>query len=229
MRVPSALAVLCFGLTSLFVQAQDCANGQCFKLPGQPLRRTANFVADTVQTVREVQPLRSVLRVQTFGGDQCGYSVGSTVSGGCTGSLVVRSYSSTGGGSSGGFGRDTDGALITSVGVAVPLAPRSEVDSLGFKQRKSSRQAIVDACQEAHVQGTITASQLQAIKLATRSPRMLQRMEDLIVERAQSSGAYAFTLDSHGDVVMSAINWEAIGDFIIKIAPIIFKLIELFL
>jgi hypothetical protein len=119
--------------------------------------------------------------------------------------------------------------LITSVGVAVPLAPRSEVDSLGFKQRKSSRQAIVDACQEAHVQGTITASQLQAIKLATRSPRMLQRMEDLIVERAQSSGAYAFTLDSHGDVVMSAINWEAIGDFIIKIAPIIFKLIELFL
>lgn len=228
MRVPSVLAVLCFGLTSLFVQAQDCANGQCFKLPGQPLRRTANFVQDTVQTVRDVQPLRSMLRVQTFGGDQCGYSVGSTVSGGSTGSLVVRSYSLTGGGSSGGFGRDVDGALITSVGVGVAVAP-SSVDTMGFRARKSSRQAIVDACQEAHVQGTITASQLQAIKLATRSPRMLQRMEDLIVERAQSSGAYAFTLDANGDVVMSAINWEAIGDFIIKIAPIIFKLIELFL
>lgn len=234
MRFPAIVAVLFACLVSS-VQAQDCPNGVCEKQVG-PIRKA-------FQAVRENQPLRSAFRVSA---SEVGYSVGSTStfystsSGGSTGSMggssgsmvVVRSYGSSGGGSGYGFGYDTDGALITSVGVPVAASavdPSSDVSSLGLFRKKTSRQAILDACQEAHVQGTLTASQLQAIKLATRSPRMLQRMEDLIVERAQTSGAYAFTLDSKGDVVMSAINWEAIGDFILKIAPIIFKLIELFL
>lgn len=221
MRFPAIVAVLFACLVSS-VQAQDCPNGVCEKQVG-PIRRA-------FQSVRENQPVRSAFRVSA---SDVGYSVGSMASGGSSGSLVVvRSYGSSGGGSSGsyGFGYDTDGALITSVGVPVASsAPSSDVSSLGLFRKKTSRQAILDACQAAHAEGTLTVSQLQAIKLATRSPRMLQRMEDLIVERAQSSGAYAFKLDAKGDVVMSAIDWEAIGDFILKIAPFIFKLIELFL
>jgi hypothetical protein len=226
MRFPAIIAVLAC-LVSSHVQSQDCANGQCEKSVG-PIRRA-------FQSVRENQPIRSAFRVSA---SDVGYSVGSMASGGSSGSMVVvRSYGSSGGGSSGsvssgyGFGYDVDGALITSVGVpvAAATAPSSDVSTLGLFRKKTSRQAILDACQAAHAEGTLTVSQLQAIKLATRSPRMLQRMEDLIVERAQSCGAYAFTLDSKGDVVMSAINWEAIGDFILKIAPFIFKLIELFL
>lgn len=94
--------------------------------------------------------------------------------------------------------------------------------------RKHSRQVIIEAAEQAKAEGLIDASQCQAIKLAARSPRMLARMEDLILEKAQSSGAYSFALDRNGDVIASAINWEAIGDFILKIAPIIFKLIEMF-
>ncbi len=213
----------------------QCENGTC---PATPVRSVVKAVGEgvvnTVQKVREVKPLRSLV-VQTLGGDRCGYSVGSSsgvyqVGYGSTG---VRSYGSSGGS---GLGFDTDGAVIVSYGPiqsssvsALAVAPMPEVDSLGIRQRKASRQVIVDACQQAHVDGTISLAQLQAIKLATRSPRMLERIEDLIIERAMSSGAYAFKLDQMGNVIKGQIDWEAIGDFILKIAPIIFKLIELFL
>jgi len=127
--------------------------------------------------------------------------------------------------SAGGVGSlDYDGAVITSVGVV----STNTVSAAGFKQRKKSRQVIVEAAEQAHAQCLIDSAELQAIKLASRSPRMLARMEDLILEKAASSGAYSFAMDENGDFIKSAIDWEAIGDFILKIAPLIFKLIEMF-
>jgi len=129
---------------------------------------------------------------------------------------------------------DYDGALITSVGVvgaqSVAVAPAAEVSALGLgiKKRKESRQAILEAAQQAYNQRGIEERELQAIKIAVKSPRMLARMEDLILEKAQSSGAYSFPLDANGDVIKAKVDWEAIGDFILKIAPLIFKLIEMF-
>jgi hypothetical protein len=94
--------------------------------------------------------------------------------------------------------------------------------------RKKSRQVIAEAVDKAVADGSMESSQADAIKRAIRSPRMLSRVEDLIAQQAKASGAYVLPLDSNGDVVISAINWEQIGDFILKIAPIIFKLIEMF-
>ena len=117
--------------------------------------------------------------------------------------------------------RDTDGALITSIG--------DSVSSSGIVQRKRSRQVITESVDKAVVDGLMDASQADAIKKAIRSPRMLSRVEDLIAQQAKASGAYALPLDRNGEVVISAINWEGIADFIVRIAPIIFKLIEMFL
>lgn len=125
--------------------------------------------------------------------------------------------------------RDVDGAVITSIGVVSSSVQSSaEVSSLGLRKRKESRQAVLEAAQQAYNQRLIEERELQAIRIAVKSPRMLSRIEDLILEKAQSSGAYTFALDAHGEPIKALVDWEAIGDFILKIAPIIFKLIEMF-
>jgi hypothetical protein len=211
MRLPILLALIV--AFPSFGGAQVCENGQCFRTP---LRSTAKAIV-------QVQPVRSAVRgvYQSVSGVRSANTVQSY---GSSGSAV--NYGSSG---SAAYGYDRDGALITSVGVPYASSVSSgEASSLGFRQRRASREVIVEAATQAHADGTITETELKAIRLASRSPRMLARMEDLILEKAQSSGAYSFALDSNGDVIKAAINWEAIGDFILKIAPIIFKFIEMF-
>lgn len=243
-RIPLAMLTACICLVGSQLFAQ-CENGQC-QVPRTPV---LNFV----QQVQETQPVRSVARgvVQTvarpvvamraglFGArtvyrsssvvtSSCATSRSSMLTVGCgcgcgncscsPGSLAVGAY-------------DYDGALITSVGVvgqSVSVAPSVEVSALGIKKRKESRQAVLEAAQQAYNQRLIEERELQAIKIAVKSPRMLSRIEDLILEKAQSSGAYTFALDANGDPIKAKVDWEAIGDFILKIAPLIFKLIEMF-
>lgn len=220
MRFPAILAVVVACLFGGLSQAQDCSTGQCFKTPvrnvaakviaAQPVRSAvkvaARPVVNTVQFFQSVQPVRSSVRalfgVQQVSQSSCSFQVG---------------------------GYDTDGALITSIGQSTTSsAPVSEVSSLGFRNRKASREAILEAANKAHDACTINSDELRAIRLACMSPRMLSKIEDLVIEKAQTSGAYTFALKANGEVDKAAIDWEAIGDFILKIAPLIFKLIELF-
>lgn len=221
------------------VGVSDCLNGQCPAPAQQAPEVESRF--PVASAVIQAQPVRSVAKAvaQAQPVRTVAKAVFSTVTGrrtrsyGCTGST---SYGSTGSmawdfSTHGvGYGFDVDGALITSVGPAYVVAPNtdSEVSSLGIRKRRASREVILEAAQKAHDACTIDSDQLRAIKLAARSPRMLARMEDLILEKAQSSGAYSFTLDANGDPVKALVDWEAIGDFILKIAPLIFKLIEMF-
>lgn len=224
MRLPMlVLMVLASFSSSCFSQ---CENGQCFKTP---LRRAAKAIVQ-VQPVRSavrgvyqsVSSVRSANAVQSYGSTgsavQSYGSTGSAVSYGSTGSMVYNQCNCY----------DSDGAVITSFGVPYASSVSGEVSSLGIRHRKASRDVIVEAATKARAEGSIGDSELRAIKLASRSPRMLAMMEDLILEKAQASGAYSFALDANGDVIKAGINWEAIGDFILKIAPIIFKLIEMF-
>jgi hypothetical protein len=178
------LVVVLLGLMfadGLFAQ---CENGQCRPTP----------IRNSVATVVQAQPVRSVVRAMVQPKHVQGFAVGSL---------------------------DADGALITSIG--------DSVSSSGIAQRKRSRQVITESVDKAVVDGLMDAGQADAIKKAIRSPRMLSRVEDLIAQQAKASGAYALPLDRNGEIVISAINWEGIADFIVRIAPIIFKLIEMFL
>lgn len=209
-----AIGFLCQGSV-----AQDCSTGQGFRTPvrntvaavvqAQPVRKAVKVavtpVANTVQFFQNRQPFRSGLRA-LFTTNQPQY----------VDSFCVGGY-------------DSDGCLITSIGPVVGSAgSAAEVSSLGIRKRKASREAILEAANKAHDACTINSDELRAIKLACMSPRMLSKIEDLIIEKAQNSGAYTFALKANGEVDKAAIDWEAIGDFILKIAPLIFKLIELF-
>jgi len=234
MRFPAVLAVAIACLFSSQLIAQNCANGQCeFRTPvrnlaakvveAQPVRSTvkaaANAVGNTVEFFATNKPVRRGLAA-TFGVQR----VSGQSACGCGCAMVGCDCQQSTGFRVGGY--DSDGALITSIGE--PSSPSAEVSALGVRNRRASREVILEAAQRAHDACTIDSDQLRAIKLAVKSPRMLARIEDLILERAQSSGAYSFKLDANGDVVKAAIDWNAIADFIIKIAPIIFKLIEMF-
>jgi hypothetical protein len=186
----------------LFAQ---CENGQCRPTP----------IRNAVATIVQAQPVRAAAR-----------GVYESVS------TVRQSYGSSGSSAFRVGGHDADGYVITSIGagavaVVSTTTGSGEVSSMWFG-RKKSRQVIAESVDKAVADGSMESSQADAIKRAIRSPRMLSRVEDLIAQQAKASGAYVLPLDSNGDVVISAINWEQIGDFILKIAPIIFKLIEMF-
>ena len=186
--------------------AQDCSTGQCRTPVRSALRVAAKPVVNTVEFLQNRQPVRSGLRAMFTSPQPQQYVE----------SFVVGGY-------------DYDGCVISSIShPSESSTPSSEVDSLSFRKRKASREAILEAANKAHDACTINSDELRAIRLACMSPRMLAKIEDLIIEKAQNSGAYTFALKANGEVDKAAINWEAIGDFILKIAPIIFKLIELF-
>lgn len=137
------------------------------------------------------------------------------------------------------FGYDTDGALITSVGrpvasqvptvaPALPEATATASTSALWGKRKTSRAAILEAVDKAVQAGSIDAEQAKVIRRAAYRPRMLSQIEAFVADKALGEG-YAMPLGADGEVRIEAIDWEAIGDFIVKIAPLIFKLIELFL
>lgn len=159
-------------------------------------------------------------------------SYGSTgVSYGSSGSgyRSVASY-----GSSGSFAvgqRDYDGAVVSSIGSVQSSESSSEAGSPpameSRKDRKSSRAVILESVAMAEAEGSLSSEQAKAIRRATLRPRQLAQIEALIVEKAQVEG-YALPMGSDGEVQMKAIAWGDIADFIVKIAPIIFKLIELF-
>jgi hypothetical protein len=139
---------------------------------------------------------------------------------------------SSGYGSSGSaYGRDYDGAVITSLGplceaspVAAPALPEAMESR---RSRKASREAILESVCKAESEGSITATQADEIRRAAKRPRMLAQMESLIAEKAKAEG-YALPMGSDGEVQMGAIPWADLADFITKIAPLIFKLIDLF-
>lgn len=206
MRYLCAILAVCLSAVSPVLVFAQCENGQC---------RTP--VRSAFRTAVQAQPVRSAAK----GVYQ---SVGAVKSYGCTGSAAA-SYGSNGGS---GYSMSSSQVIVTYGCVGSSVAPASTVEVLGFKQRRASRSVIVSSAEQAHAAGSITDAQLQTIKLASHSPRMLARMEDLILSQAQASGAYSFALDADGEVVKAAVDWDKIGDFILKIAPMIFKLIELY-
>ena len=195
-----ALAIVAFFSGSAIAQ---CENGQC----RQPARAAFRSVGQVIQA----QPVR-VASKAAFQSVQSVRSYGSNGS--------AQSYGSTGS----GYSMGSNGSAVVSYG----SSGSSVVSATGIKQRRSSRAAIIAAAEQAHAACTIDSAQLQAIKLASRSPRMLSRMEDLILTQAQASGAYSLPMDANGDVVAAAVDWDGIAEFITKLMPLILKLIEMF-
>jgi len=130
----------------------------------------------------------------------------------------VRGYGSSGS----SFGRDYDGAVITSVGP--PLAPPlpqaavNDVSALKVGDRVAFRRALLDAGRKARDCGDITSLEFFMLSASSRNPRTLEKMQAAVHEAAIEEGL----------ATTQAINWDALIEFIEKLIPIVIKLIDLF-
>lgn len=168
-------------------------------------------------------------------------------SGGCTGSAsgYYSSASSAGGYGSAGSSLQVVGGVvpprgyvITSVGstLSPEIACRcvncncvncnasgmqangSAVESLAISDRMAFRRALLAAGRQARDSGEITSMEFFALSAASRSPRVLERMQAAVHEAAIEEGL----------ATTQAIDWDGLIQFIEKLIPIIIKLIELF-
>ncbi len=187
------------------VADDGCLNGQC------PLVQKAVVVATV--PLRAAQNVASAVRPSYP-------AVSSTVTYGSSGS-AVSGYGSSGS----SLGRDYDGAAITSVGpsIAPPLPESASVmdidaQALRIGDRVQFRRALIDAARQARDAGEITSLELFMLSAASRSPRVLEKMQAAVHEAAIAEGL----------ATAQEIDWTGLVAFIEKLIPIIIKLIDLF-
>ena len=129
-------------------------------------------------------------------------------------------------GSAGGFAvgsRDSDGAVITSLGstggvsvVTSTTTTSTEVTALA--RRSDFRKALMDAAKASREKGEITVAEYFKIAALSRIPKVLANLEASVHEAAIEEGI----------ATVQAPDWNAIIDFIERLIPLIIKLIDLF-
>jgi len=129
-------------------------------------------------------------------------------------------------GSAGGFAvgsRDSDGAVITSLGstggvsvVTSTTTTSTEVTALAM--RSDFRKALMDAAKASREKGEITVAEYFKIAALSRIPKVLANLEASVHEAAIEEGI----------ATVQAPDWNAIIDFIERLIPLIIKLIDLF-
>lgn len=138
---------------------------------------------------------------------------------GSTGSMA-RSYGSSGSLVVGGL--DPQGHVIVSIGSTVSpeiaQAGTSTIETLSIGDRRDFRKALLAAGRQARDAGEISSMEFFALSAASRSPRVLEKMQAAVHEAAIEEGL----------ATTQAINWDGLINFIEKLIPIIIKLIDLF-
>lgn len=168
------------------------------------------------------------------------------------------SYGSSGG-SSGSFrvgGRDKDGYIITSIGVArtVTTAPVCDCDTVvapapvvvasvqtptvapavptpvAVKAKNQFREELVKAIQSARKAGKITVVEAAKLRTATLSPAFVERAHDLAVTQIAFSGEVNenVPVNAEGAVQVEGINWEGLTKFMEALVPLLIMLLKAF-
>jgi len=142
-------------------------------------------------------------------------------SGGSCGTATARSFGSSGGGLAVG-GRDSDGAVVTSIGSTVSPSIASvgtqSIAPLAIGDRIKFRQTLIAAARKAREAGDITPAQFFLLSAASRNPIALDKMQAAVHEAAIEDGL----------ATPQAIDWDNLLSFIEKLIPIIIQLIGLF-
>jgi hypothetical protein len=109
-------------------------------------------------------------------------------------------------------------------GVCFGQTTVEEVRDSGF------RRAVVKAADGAAKAGDIRRLDAVKIRVATLSPAFLDRAKELAVVQMQASGSDldGLPVDAEGKIEVARIDWDKLGDFLVKLLPLILQLIDMF-
>ena len=125
------------------------------------------------------------------------------------------------GGSSGGSfvvgGRDSQGHVITSIGVL--QSSTSEAKTFGaIGSRRDFKRSLLEAAKQAQDDGDISAQDYRKLAFALKIPGVAAKMEAAMADHAVESGV----------AKAGSIDWDKLLAFIKEMIPIILQLIQLF-
>jgi hypothetical protein len=91
------------------------------------------------------------------------------------------------------------------------------------------RQQLIQVAVAAQKKGEISRLDLVRIRVASFSPSLVKKAEDLaIVQMAASGEDGPFSVDDNGEIVRETIDWVGLATFLEKLLPLILQLIKTF-
>lgn len=105
-----------------------------------------------------------------------------------------------------------------------------KVEPEQVKGRESFRRELISAAKKAAAKGDISRRDLIKLRIASFSPAFVERAEELCLVQMAMSGedSDALPLDDDGNIVKTAIDWEAFAAFLEKILPLILQILAAF-
>ena len=91
------------------------------------------------------------------------------------------------------------------------------------------RQQLIQAAMSAQKKGDISRLDLIRIRVASFSPALVKKAEDLaIVQMAASGEDGPFSVDENGEIVRETVDWNNLVTFLERLLPLILMLIKTF-
>lgn len=103
--------------------------------------------------------------------------------------------------------------------------------TLAFKELSENkfRQQLIQAAVSAQKKGDISRLDLIRIRVASFSPALVKKAEDLaIVQMAASGEDGPFSVDENGEIVRETVDWNNLVTFLERLLPLILMLIKTF-
>jgi len=106
----------------------------------------------------------------------------------------------------------------------------NKVEPEKVKGRDSFRRELISAAKKAAAKGDISRRDLIKLRIASFSPAFVERAEELCVVQMAMSGedSDALPMDEDGNIVKTAIDWEAFAAFLERILPLILQILAAF-
>lgn len=115
---------------------------------------------------------------------------------------------------------------------SVASAPVIQKDATSVYKELSEnkfRKQLIQAAVSAQKKGDISRLDLVRIRVASFSPSLIKKAEDLAVVQMAASGEEGpFSLDENGEIIRETVDWENLMSFLEKLIPLILMLIKTF-
>ena len=119
----------------------------------------------------------------------------------------------------------------TQPAVSKPAVVTQKDATLVYKELSENkfRQQLIQAAVSAQKKGDISRLDLIRIRVASFSPALIKKAEDLAVIQIASSGEEGpFSVDENGEIVRETVDWAGLATFLEKLLPLILMLIRTF-